>query len=111
MNVNTKNPAQSSGSSKSAAPQEFQKMVEKGTAQARDNFEKVGAAATENVDLFQTRYTTTIKGIQEYNNKMMEFAHVNTKAAFDLLQQLSGVKSQRRLWNFRPSTPENNWKR
>ena len=94
MNMNPKNPtAKPAGSPKSDAPQEFEKMVEKGAAQARDNFEKVGAATTEQANLLQTSYSTAIKGIAEYNSKMMEFAHANMKAAFDFFEQLSAVKS------------------
>jgi phasin len=37
--------------------------------------------------------TTAAKGAQDYNNKIIEFARTNTNAAFDFLQQLSGVKS------------------
>ena len=34
-----------------------------------------------------------LKGMQDYNNKLLEFAHANTKAAFDFAQRMSGVKS------------------
>jgi len=34
-----------------------------------------------------------VKGLQDYNNKIIEFAHANTNAAFDFVQKLSGVKS------------------
>jgi len=30
--------------------------------------------------------------MQEYNNRIIEFAHANTNAAFDFVQKLSGVK-------------------
>jgi hypothetical protein len=38
-------------------------------------------------------YSTAVKGLQDYNNKAIEFAHANTNAAFDFVQKLSGVKS------------------
>jgi hypothetical protein len=31
--------------------------------------------------------------VQDYNNKIIEFAHANTNAALDFVQKLSGVKS------------------
>jgi hypothetical protein len=72
---------------------EFHEVVEKGTAQARDNYEKIGAAATEGAGLVKSSMSTAFKGVQDYNTKLLEFAHANTKSAFDFFQQLSGVKS------------------
>jgi hypothetical protein len=31
--------------------------------------------------------------MQDYNNKIIEFAHANTNAAFDFFRKLTGVKS------------------
>mgnify|MGYP001144852770 CR=1 FL=1 len=31
--------------------------------------------------------------MQDYNKKLLEFAHANTKATFDFAQRISGVKS------------------
>jgi phasin len=45
------------------------------------------AQATEN------SYKTAAKGAQDYSNKIVEFAQINTTAAFDFVQKLSGVKS------------------
>jgi phasin len=72
---------------------DFREGVEKGTAQARDNYEKIGAAATEGAGIAQSGMSTAIKGVQDYNTKLLEFAHANTTSAFDFFQQLSGVKS------------------
>ena len=38
-------------------------------------------------------YSTAVKGMQDYNNKIIEFTHANTNAAFDFVQKMSGVKS------------------
>jgi phasin len=72
---------------------DFREGVEEGTAQARDNYEKIGAAATEGAGLVKSSMSTVFKGVQDYNTKLLEFAHANTKSAFDFFQQLSGVKS------------------
>jgi phasin len=72
---------------------DFREGVEKGTAQARDNYEKIGAAATEGAGRVKSSMSTAFKGVQDYNTKLLEFAHANTKSAFDFFQQLSGVKS------------------
>jgi phasin len=44
-------------------------------------------------DLINNSYLKAVKGMQEYNNRIIEFAHANTNAAFDFVQKLSGVKS------------------
>ena len=72
---------------------DFPEGLEKGTAQARDNYEKIGAAATEGAGRAKSSMSTVFKGVQDYNTKLLEFAHANTKSAFDFFQQLSGVKS------------------
>ena len=75
------------------APQAFREMAEKGTTQAKANYEKVSAATAEATDLIKNSFSTAVKGAQDYNNKVIEFAQINTKAAFDFVQKLSGVKS------------------
>jgi phasin len=68
-------------------------MAEKGTMQSKETYEKMSAATSEAADLIQKSYLTTIKGMQDYNNKFFEFAHQNTNAAFDFIQKVSGVRS------------------
>jgi phasin len=72
---------------------EIRETLEKGTAQARGNYEQIGAAATEGAGLMESSISTTLKGVQEYNTKLLEFARTNTKAASDFFQQLSAIKS------------------
>ena len=43
--------------------------------------------------MIKNSYSTAVKGAQDYNNKVIEFAQANTKAALDFVQKLSGVKS------------------
>jgi phasin len=86
MDMNTK--TKSTG-----APQAFQEMADKGTAQAKENFEKMGAAGTEAAEVIKTSYSAALKGAHEYNTKFLEFAKVNTDAAFEFFNKLSGVKS------------------
>jgi phasin len=72
---------------------DFREGVEKATAQARATNEKIGAAATEGAGLVKNSMSEAFKGIQDYNTKLLEFAHANTTSAFDFFQQLSSVKS------------------
>jgi phasin len=80
-------------STMAAAPQAFREMAEKGTTQAKETYEKVSAATAEATDLIKSSFSTAVKGAQDYNNKVIEFAQTNTKAALDFVQKLSGVKS------------------
>jgi phasin len=94
MDRNTKNTAaQDAGFSGTDAPQAFREMVEKGTTQAKETYEKMHAATTEAADLIKNSYSPAIKGMQDYNKKIIEFAHANTNAALDFIQKMSGVKS------------------
>jgi phasin len=67
--------------------------TEKSSAQAREGFEKMSSATAEAAALIKSSYSTVVKGAQDYNNKVIEFAQTNTVAAFDFAQKLSGVKS------------------
>jgi phasin len=78
---------------KTDGPQAFREMAEMGTMQAKENYEKMTAATTEAADLIQNSCSTAVKGMQDYNNMFIEFAHANTNAAFDFIQKLSGVNS------------------
>ena len=64
-----------------------------GSAQAKEAFEKMSAATTEATALIKNSFSTAVKGAQDYNTKVIEFAQTNTKAALDFVQKLSGVKS------------------
>jgi phasin len=88
-----KTAAEPAGSPQTDVPQAFREMAQKGTAQAKQTYEKMSAATTEAGDLIKNSYSTAIKGVQDYNNKFIEFAHANTNAAFDFVQKLSSVKS------------------
>lgn len=88
MDIHTKTTGTTTG-----APQAFREMTEKGTAQAKETYEKMIAASTEAADLMQKSYLTAVKGVQDYNNKFFEFAHENSNAAFDFIQKVSGVRS------------------
>jgi phasin len=79
--------------SKTNPTQQFRDMGEKGATQSKEAFEKMSAATGEAANVMQNCYSTAVKGVQDYNNKFIEFAHANSSAAFDFSQKLSGVKS------------------
>jgi phasin len=79
--------------SKMDATQAFRATAENGSAQVKQSFEKMSSATAEATALIKDSYSTAVKGAQDYNTKFIEFAQNNTKAAFDFVQKLSGVKS------------------
>ena len=82
-----------SGSSRADATQAFRETAENGSAQAKAAFANASTAAADAATLMKDSYSRTVKGAQEYNTKVIEFAQANTKAAFEFAQELVGVKS------------------
>jgi hypothetical protein len=85
--------AKPASSPKLDATQAFRATAENGSAQVKEAFEKMSASTAEATALIKDSYSTAVKGAQDYNTKFIEFAQNNTKAAFDFVQKLSGVKS------------------
>ena len=71
----------------------FRATAESGSAQAKEAFEKMSAAAVEATAQLKNSYSTAVKGAQDYNTKVIEFANANTEVAFALAQKLFAVKS------------------
>ena len=74
-------------------PEAFREMAEKGVAQAKDNYQKIQAAAEEATDILKSAYATAAKGTTDYNRKVIEIAGTNAHAALDYAYELLGVKS------------------
>jgi phasin len=90
MNKTSSKPAESA---KASDPQVFSEMAQKGAAQTKQNYERMSAATIEAADLMKASCSTALKGAQDYNSKFLEFAHANTDAAFEFVQELYGMKS------------------
>ena len=82
-----------SGSSRADATQAFREATENGSAQTKAAFEKASTVAADATTLMKDSYSRSVKGAQEYNTKVIEFARTNAEAAFDFAQELVGVKS------------------
>jgi phasin len=90
MDSTTKNTtAKPTSYSKMDATQAFRATAENGSAQV----ERMSAATAEATALIKDSYSTAVKGAQDYNAKLFEFAQNNSKAAIEFVQKLSGVKS------------------
>jgi phasin len=74
-------------------PEAFREIAEKGVAQAKDNYEKIQAAAEEATDFLKSAYTTAANDTTDYNRKVIEIARTNAHAAFEYAYELLGVKS------------------
>jgi phasin len=74
-------------------PAAFREFAERGVAQAKDNYEKLKAAAEEATDVLETTYSTASKGASDYGLKVIEAARVNTNAAFDFAGELLAAKT------------------
>jgi phasin len=74
-------------------PQAIREMAEKGTAQAKASFEKLSAATAAASSVMQNAGETATQGIKDSNAKVLEFARINSNAAFDYANELLGVKS------------------
>jgi len=69
------------------------KFGEKSAAHIKDASAKLNAAAEQTTKLIENTYATATKGIKDYNFKAIEFAQVNSDAAFDYAKQLISAKS------------------
>jgi phasin len=78
---------------KMEVPAQFRDMTDKGLAQVRDACAKAKVASEQAADVLQSAYATTAKGATEYNLKLIDFGRTNTRAAFDYVYELWGVKS------------------
>jgi len=74
-------------------PKAFREMAEQGVAHARDTCARAKMAGEEAANLLGNTYTTAAKAVTDYNLKLIEIAHINTRAAFDYAQELLGAKS------------------
>jgi phasin len=74
-------------------PAAFREIAEKGVAQARENYDKIKAAAEEATELLEDAYASATKGGADYSLKVLEAARANANAAFDFAAELLTVKS------------------
>jgi len=73
--------------------QAFREVAEEGAAEAKENFDKMAAAAGEATHVLKDTYATGLKGAHDYIAKVLEFAQINTNSAFEYARQLAAVKS------------------
>ena len=74
-------------------PEAFREMAEKGVEQTRDAYAMAKVASEEAADLLENTYEAAAKRATDYSRKLIEITRTNTRAAFDYVHELLGVKS------------------
>ena len=74
-------------------PEAFREIAEKGVEQTRDAYAKAKVASEEAADLLENTYEAAAKRATDYNRKLIEITRTNTRAAFDYVHELLGVRS------------------
>jgi hypothetical protein len=90
MDKNKTTTSKSASSPQTDAPRAFSEMANKSVMQTQEAYRKM---STETADLIKTSSANALKGLQDYNNKFLEFAHTNSNAAFGFMQKLHDVES------------------
>jgi phasin len=78
---------------KMEVPAAFRELAEKGASQAKENYEKMRAAAEEATDVLEETYAAATKGSTDYGLKVIDAARANTNAAFDFFSEFITAKS------------------
>ena len=73
--------------------QQFRDATETTAERSKEVFETIGAATTEAADVMKNCCSNALKGMQDYNSKLIEFSQANTKSYVEFVQKLAGVKS------------------
>jgi phasin len=73
--------------------QQLRGMTDTGAERSREVFETIGSATSEVADVMKNCCSTALKGMQDYNSKVVEFTQANTKSYVEFIQKLAGVKS------------------
>ncbi len=74
-------------------PEALREIAEQGAEHTRDAYAKAKVASEEAADLLENTFEATAKRATAYNRKLFEIARTNTRATFDYVDALLGVKS------------------
>jgi len=78
--------------------QQLRDVTDTGRERSKEVLETIGAATTEAVEVMKNCCSTALKGVQDYNSKVIEFSQANTKSYVEFVQKLAGVKSPSELF-------------
>jgi len=87
-------PMTTSTKSQSASPTiQVRDTLETSAEQFKEARETFSTATNEAAQAVQESCSTALKGMQDYNRKIVEFTQANIKSHVEFLQKLGGVKS------------------
>jgi hypothetical protein len=75
------------------APHVLRDVAGKSAAQAKENLEKMSAAAGEATNLLKRSSATTFESTQDYSARVLEFTNANINAAVEQATKLASVKT------------------
>jgi len=78
--------------------QQLRDVTDTGIERSKQVFETIGTATTEAAEVMKNCCSTALKGVQDYNSKVIEFSQVNTKSYIAFVQKLASVKSPSELF-------------
>jgi hypothetical protein len=73
-------------------PAAFRELAQNRIAQAKDNYEKMQAAADEITSILEQAYATAAKGVMDYDSKLVEMTRANSNAALEFAFGLTAMK-------------------
>jgi hypothetical protein len=73
--------------------EESKRFADKSTKVARETIERGASAAEEVVNGAKLTLLSSFAGMREFNTKLIEIAHANTEAAFDLAHEVAGAQA------------------
>ena len=91
--MNTQSKPKSGNVENFDAPRQVREMTESAVEQSREGLQKINSAATEAADVMKDSCSAALKGMQDYNVKLLEFTQENLKSHVELVQKLASVKS------------------
>src|SRR5262249_32366089 len=80
-------------SQKNKAEEQVRRTAERLVEQPKEAFERATAASGDAAEAVRDSCTKAVKGLQDYQNRLMEFTQTNVNRSFELAQRLLAVKS------------------
>jgi len=69
------------------------RFTDKTAKAARENFEQGASAAQHATRNAEQSYSSALTGMREFNLKLIEMAHANTEAAFELAHEIASAEA------------------
>jgi phasin len=102
MNNTTNNPKQK-------LEEQIRRSTERAVDASKEGLNRLSAATTEATDMVRTCCSKTVKGAQDYHNKVLEFAQTNANRSFELAVRLLHVKSPAEFFEISSEHARRQW--